>query len=62
MNIISFLKDIGKFLRMNSMLNKESVSSRLKNENDGLSLTEFTYQALQAYDFYKLKRHHNCSI
>ena len=44
------------------MLNKESVSSRLKNENDGLSLTEFTYQALQAYDFYQLKSHYNCSI
>ena len=38
-----------------------SVRARLESQQ-GLSFTEFTYQLLQAYDFYHLHKHHNCSI
>jgi tyrosyl-tRNA synthetase len=37
-----------------------SVKARL--QSDGLSFTEFTYQLLQAYDFYHLYKHHSCTI
>lgn len=38
-----------------------SVKSRLDSKS-GLSFTEFTYQLLQAYDFYSLYKHQGCTI
>ena len=53
MDLIDFLRDYGKFFPINYMLSKEIVKSRLEA---GISFTEFTYQILQAVDFYHL--HH----
>ena len=50
---IEFLRDVGKHFRLGSMLAKESVKQRLESE-EGMSFTEFSYQLLQAYDFYHL--------
>lgn len=41
--------------------NVSSVRARLSSQQ-GISFTEFTYQLLQAYDFYHLYKHHGCSI
>src|SRR5690606_34210023 len=46
-NIIQFLRDIGKHFSVNNMLAKESVSARLEG---GISFTEFSYMILQATD------------
>lgn len=54
---IDFLRDIGKHFRVNVMLTKESVKARLESE-EGISFTEFSYQLLQAYDFYHLYKNH----
>lgn len=59
MNVIDFLRDIGKRFTVNYMLAKDSVKSRLETE---ISFTEFTYQILQAYDFYWLFTHKNCKL
>lgn len=56
--LIDFLRDIGKHFRVNVMLTKESVKARLESE-EGISFTEFTYQMLQAYDFYHLYKSHD---
>ncbi|MBS0585822.1 MAG: tyrosine--tRNA ligase [Verrucomicrobia bacterium] len=56
MNVVSFLRDVGKQFRMGTMLGKESVRKRIQSE-DGMSFTEFSYQLLQGYDFYYL--YHN---
>lgn len=61
MSFLDFLRDVGKFARVNTMLNKDSVRSRLSSE-DGMSFTEFTYQLLQAYDFMYLNDHHGVSV
>jgi tyrosyl-tRNA synthetase len=50
---IDFLRDVGKHFRINQMIAKEMVRSRLESE-EGMSYTEFSYQILQAYDFYHL--------
>jgi len=50
-DVITFLRDIGKYFNINNMLAKESVKSRL---DKGLSFTEFTYQVLQGLDYLKL--------
>lgn len=59
MNILDFLRDIGKNLTVNYMLSKESVKKRL---DSGLSFTEFSYQLLQANDFLYLYNNHSCLI
>lgn len=56
-SFIDFLRDVGKHVRVNVMLTKDSVKSRLESE-EGISFTEFCYQLLQAYDFYHLFANH----
>jgi len=62
LSFLNFIRDIGKNLTVNYMMSKESVKSRLKSESEGISFTEFTYQLLQAYDFYHLYVYENCRI
>lgn len=58
--MIEFLSKYGKHIRIQQMLSRDSISSRLnfisenKGKNDGLGFNEFTYQILQAFDFYHL--------
>lgn len=59
--LLDFLQAVGVHARVNTMLNRESVRARLTSQQ-GLSFTEFTYQLLQAYDFYYLHKHFGCSI
>lgn len=60
-SFIQFLRDIGRYFRINVMLGKESVKARL-NSQEGMSYTEFSYQLLQAYDFLKLYDTHQCVL
>lgn len=59
LDVITFLRDVGKNFTVNYMLAKDSVDSRLAN---GISFTEFSYMILQAYDFHKLHQEQNCSL
>jgi len=58
---IDFLRDIGKYFRVNRMLTKEAVSVRLHSES-GISFAEFSYQLLQAMDYLELYRRHGCTL
>ncbi|GLR16465.1 tyrosine--tRNA ligase [Portibacter lacus] len=59
MNVLDFLRDVGKNLTVNYMMSKDSVKNRLEH---GLSFTEFSYQLLQANDFLYLFRNDNCVV
>lgn len=59
MNVLHFLRDVGKHLTINYMMSKDSVKTRLET---GISFTEFSYQLLQAYDFLSLYSHYDCKI
>ncbi len=61
LSAIDFLRDIGKFFRVGTMLSKDAVSARLNSEH-GISYTEFSYQILQGYDFLELFRRYNCTL
>jgi len=61
LNLVDFLRDIGKHFTVNYMINKESVKMRLDRE-DGISFTEFCYMLLQSYDFLHLHDHFNCTL
>lgn len=59
LNLVAFLRDVGKHFTISYMLQKESVKSRLE---DGISFTEFSYMLLQSYDFLQLSRQHGCEL
>lgn len=59
MNVLDFLRDVGKTLTVNYMMSKDSVKNRLET---GLSFTEFSYQLLQAYDFQILYEKYGCHL
>lgn len=61
LSAIDFLRDIGKYFRVGSMLSKDAVSARLNSEH-GISYTEFSYQILQGYDFLELFRRFDCTL
>jgi tyrosyl-tRNA synthetase len=61
LQMIDFLRDVGKHFTVNYMLSKESVKRRIESE-DGISYTEFTYMMLQAYDFLELNRRADCVL
>ena len=56
---LDFIRDIGKHMSVNYMMAKDSVKSRLES---GISFTEFSYQLVQAYDFYWLWQNKNCKV
>lgn len=58
---LNFIRDVGKHITVNYMMNKESVRKRIEGES-GISFTEFTYQLIQGYDFYWLYNHKNCKL
>ena len=61
LSAIDFLRDIGKYFRVGSMLKKDAVSARL-NSDAGISYTEFSYQVLQGMDFLELFRTYGCVL
>ena len=62
MNMMSFLRDVGKHFTVNQMVAKESVKSRLDRPDQGISYTEFSYMLLQALDFAELYDRHGCTL
>lgn len=61
MAFLTFLREVGKFARVGTMLAKDSVRSRMESES-GISFTEFTYQLLQGYDYVHLAREHGVRL
>lgn len=59
--LLEFLRDVGKYATINTMLARESVRSRMDRES-GISFTEFSYMLLQANDFLVLHRRYGCDL
>lgn len=60
MGALEFLRDVGKHFPVNQMLSREIVKTRLAA--GGMSFTEFSYQLLQAYDFYHLNQEYGVTL
>ena len=58
-SFLNFIRDVGKHLTVSYMMAKDSVKNRLET---GMSFTEFSYQLLQAFDYYMLFKTHNCRL
>ena len=61
-DVLTFLRDVGKHFSINAMIQKESVKQRIEREGAGISFTEFTYMILQSYDFSELYRQYDCGL
>ena len=61
LSAIEFLRDIGKYYRVGTMLKKDAVAARL-NSDAGISYTEFSYQILQGMDFLRLHENYGCVL
>ena len=56
-SFLEFLRDIGKYINVNYMINKDIISRRLET---GITYAEFSYMLLQGYDFLHLYQTKNC--
>jgi tyrosyl-tRNA synthetase len=61
-NVLEFLRTIGKHFSVNSMIQKDSVKQRLERDGAGISFTEFTYMILQSFDFSELYKRYGCIL
>ena len=62
LNMIDFMRDVGKHFSVNAMLSREAVRVRLTEREQGITFTEFTYLLLQSYDFVHLFDHFGCRL
>ncbi len=62
LDVISFLRDIGKHFSVNQMIQRDSVRQRLERADQGISYTEFSYMLLQGMDYLELAKRHDCSL
>ncbi|KKW07678.1 MAG: Tyrosine-tRNA ligase [Candidatus Kaiserbacteria bacterium GW2011_GWC2_49_12] len=62
LNIIEFLRDTGKHFTVNMMLQRDFIKDRIKNPEEGISYTEFSYALLQAYDYFHLHQEYGCDV
>ncbi len=56
-DFIDFLRDVGKYINVNYMLDKDIIKRRLET---GITFAEFSYTLIQGYDFYHLFENNNC--
>lgn len=63
-DVLEFLREIGKHFSVNQMIARDSVKTRLERDDVGISFTEFAYALLQAFDFHEMYRNKelNCSV
>lgn len=61
LSAIDFLREVGKYFRVGTMIKKETVAARL-NSDEGISYTEFSYQVLQGYDYLQLHKLYGCTL
>ena len=58
-NYLEFLRDVGKYINVNYMLDKDIIRRRLET---GITYAEFSYTLMQGYDFLYLYQNHNCTM
>lgn len=62
LQMIEFLRDVGKHFTVNAMLQRDFIKDRVKDPEKGISYTEFSYALLQAYDYLHLHEEYGCDL
>lgn len=60
-NVIDFIDEVFREVRVGGLLHKKSIQDRLKTK-EGMNMAEFSYQIFQAFDWLELTRRHNCLL
>ena len=58
-NFLDFLRDVGKYINVNYMLDKDIIRRRL---DSGITYAEFSYMLIQGYDFLHMYKDMNCVL
>lgn len=61
LDVLQFLRDVGKHFTVNAMVKKDAVAARMNSEH-GISYTEFSYALLQSYDYWYLHTTYGCDL
>lgn len=61
-SFVDFVRNVGKYLTVNYLMAKDSIKMRFEREGSGISVLEFLYQLVQAYDFVYLREKYNCRL
>ena len=59
---LDFLRDVGKYFSINSLLARDYIRTRIEDPDKGISYTEFSYVLLQTYDFAHLFKEYGCRL
>lgn len=62
MNVMEFLRDVGKHFSMTPLLQRDYIAQRIGDGGSGISFTEFSYTLLQGYDFLHLNEKHGVEL
>jgi len=62
MNYLEFLREVGKVMTVNRMMNKDIVRNRISDPDKFISYAEFSYMLIMGYDFYVLHRDHGVTL
>jgi tyrosyl-tRNA synthetase len=62
MSYLDFLREVGKFITVNTMIAKDSVKKRIEDPKQSISYTEFSYMLLQGYDFAHMYHTQNMTL
>lgn len=54
LNVLDFMREVGKYMTVNWMMNKDIVKKRITDPDKSISYAEFSYMLIMWYDFYKL--------
>jgi len=58
-NFIDFLRDVGKYVNVSYMINKDLVKRQMES---GISYAEFSYMLIQGYDFKYIHDHYGATL
>ncbi len=62
MNVLEFLRDVGKHFSMTSLVQRDYIAKRMGEGGAGISYAEFSYTLLQGYDFLRLHEDHGATL
>lgn len=62
MQLVPFLRDVGKHFTVNDLVKREIIKKRLETPDESISFTEFTYALLQGYDYLVLNQKYGCDL
>ncbi len=61
-NLVDFLRDIGKHFTINELIKRDIIRRRIEDPNDSISYTEFAYSLLQGYDYLVLNKKYGVDL